>query len=72
MARLLTADDIISLAASLSDSERTKLLRQIASPRDNDASAYAAAPPARDEFSVDDEPIAWDAEGWDEFHSIQP
>jgi hypothetical protein len=60
------------LVASLSDSQRIKLLRRIASPRGNDVSAYAAQPPTRDEFSGDDEPIAWDAEGWDEFHSSQP
>jgi hypothetical protein len=70
--RLLTADDIMPLVASLPDSERIKLLRRIASPRGNDVSAYLAAPPTRDEFSGDDEPIAWDAEGWDEFHSPQP
>jgi hypothetical protein len=72
MPRLLTADDIMSLVASLPDSERIKLLRRIASPRGDDVSAYVAAPPKPDEFSGDDEPIAWDAEGWDEFHSFQP
>ena len=72
MPRLLTADDIMPLVASLSDSERIKLLRRIASPRDMEASAYITAPPTREEFSGDDEPIAWDAEGWSEFHSLQP
>ena len=70
MPRPLTADDIIPLVASLPDGERMKLLRWIASPHGADASAYTAAPPARQEFSGDDEPIAWDAEGWDEFHSF--
>ncbi len=60
------------LVASLPDSERIKLLRRIALPRGNDVSAYMVAPPTRDEFSGDDEPIAWDAEGWDEFRSLQP
>jgi hypothetical protein len=55
------------LVASLTDIERIKLLRRIASPRGPDASAYLAAPPARDEFSGDDETIAWEAGGWDEF-----
>ena len=72
MPRLLTADDIMPLVASLPDSERIKLLRRIASPRHDDVSAYLAAPPTSYEFSGDDEPIAWDAEGWDEFHSPQP
>jgi hypothetical protein len=64
---LLTADDMIPLVASLSDSERIKLLRWIVSPHLGDASAFKLAPPTRDEFSGDDEPMAWEADGWDEF-----
>ena len=55
------------LVASLPESERIKLLRRIASPRGADASAYMTAPPTGDEFSGDEEPIAWEAGGWDEF-----
>jgi len=55
------------LVASLSDSERNKLIRWIASPHGTDASAYRSAPPTTDEFSGEDEPIAWEADGWDEF-----
>jgi hypothetical protein len=66
MARMLTADDIMPLVASLTDSERNRLLRWIASPRGRDESAYNVLPPPPDEFSVDDEPLAWEAEGWDE------
>ncbi len=72
MPRLLTADDIMPLIASLDESERIKLLRRIASPRGNDASAYMTAPPTPDEFSGDDESISWEAERWDDFHSPQP
>jgi len=68
MPRLLTADDIMPLVASLSESERVKLLRWIAAPHGEDASAYRAAPPTRDEFDGEDEPMSWDAEGWDRFH----
>ncbi len=67
MSRLLTADDIIPLVASLTDSERIRLLKWIASPHGADASAYKAAPPTREEFSSGDEPLAWEAEGWDDF-----
>ena len=67
MPRLLTADDIMPLVASLSDSERVKLLRWIAAPHGSDSTAYRAAPLTRDEFSSEDEPMAWDAEGWDQF-----
>jgi hypothetical protein len=55
------------LVASLTESERVKLLRRIAASKGSDASAYKAAPPSRDEFSGDDEPLSWDADGWDEF-----
>lgn len=54
--RLLTAEDLMPLVASLSDSERNKLLRRIASPRGADDAAYMTAPPARDEFSGDEDP----------------
>jgi hypothetical protein len=55
------------LVASLPDSERIRLLRWIASPHGTNRSAYRVAPPAREEFSSDGEPLAWEAEGWDEF-----
>ena len=58
------------LVASLPDSERIRLLRWIASPHGADASAYRAAPPTDDEFSGDDEPLAWEADGWEEFHRL--
>ena len=67
MPRTLTADDIIPLVASLPDAERTKLLKWIALPHGTDDFTYIAASPARDEFSGDEEPIAWEADGWDEF-----
>ena len=72
MPRLLTADDIMPLVASLPESERARLLRWIASPHGADASAYEVAPPTGDEFGGDesggdDEPLAWEAEGWEEF-----
>ena len=65
MPRLLTADDIMPLVMSLSDSEREKLLRWIAAPHGSDASAYRAAPPTRDEFDGEDQRVAWEADGWD-------
>ena len=60
-------DDIIPLVASLPDSERMRLLRWIASPYGPDASSHSVAPPNDDEFSGDDEPLAWEADGWVEF-----
>jgi hypothetical protein len=49
------------LVASLPDSERMRLLKWIAAP-------YKLAPTTRDEFSGDEEPLAWEADGWDDFH----
>jgi hypothetical protein len=65
MARALTADDILPLVASLTPQERVRLLRLITLPQEADASVYRSVPPSRDEFSADDEPLAWDAEGWE-------
>jgi hypothetical protein len=63
MARALTAEDILPLVDSLTVHERVRLQRLIAS---GDASVYGSVPPWRDEFSADDEPLAWDAEGWED------
>ncbi len=68
MPRLLTADDIMPLVASLPDSERIRLLRRIVLPHGTDESAYRVAPPTDDELSGDDEPLAWEADGWEECH----
>ena len=65
MPKVLTADDILPLVDSLSQPERARLLRMIASPQGIDATLYRSLPPSRDEFFSDAEPLAWDAEGWE-------
>ena len=30
-----------------------------------DTAAYQSLPPTRDEFSTDEEPLAWEADGWE-------
>ena len=64
MARALTADDILPLVDSLATQERVRLQRLIARAQGGDASVYRSVPPSRNEFSADDEPLGWDAEGW--------
>ncbi len=66
MPRPLTANDILPLVASLTDSERVKLLRWNTSPEGSDTTGYRLAPPTRDEFSGDEDPLAWESDGWDE------
>lgn len=67
MAKSMTADDILPLVASLTPRERIRLLRLITSrPGIDSAATYATVPPRQDEFSSDEEPLAWEAEGWEE------
>ena len=56
----LTADDIVPLIAALTPQERTRLLRLVARPHSDDAALYHAMPLVNDEFSGEDEPLAWD------------
>jgi hypothetical protein len=35
-------------------------------PQGADAPVYRSVPPSSDEFSADEEPLAWDAEGWED------
>jgi hypothetical protein len=65
MPKPLTADDIVPLVASLTPQERVRLIRLSAVPQGNDAGVYRSVPPSPDEFSADEEPLAWDAEGWE-------
>lgn len=66
--KMLTIDPTFP-GTALTPEERVRLLRLIASPgeRGGDDSVYASVPPLRDEFSVNDDPLAWEAEGWENF-----
>jgi len=68
---LLTAEDLWPLVQKLSHDEQVRLaklaLRAAARSGGSDADTYRASPPGRDEFSSEEEPLAWEAEGWDEF-----
>lgn len=68
MAESVKADDVFPLVAGLNARERVRLLRLITRQQDaDDAAVYRALPPGRDEFGSDEEPLAWEADGWDEF-----
>jgi len=67
MAKSLTADDILPLLACLTPQERLRLLRLISMRSGaDDGAAYGALPPTREEFLSDEEPLAWDSEGWED------
>ena len=68
----LTANDLWPLVQKLPHDEQlrlAKLAMRAASMIEGDAVAYAVVPPALDEFSSDETGLAWDAEGWDDFHA---
>lgn len=67
MPKPLTADEILPLVKHLTLSERARLIRLIGASSEDDASAYRAMPVAREEFASDEDPLAWDAEGWENF-----
>lgn len=65
----LTASDFWPLILKLPHDERVRLAKLAlrAAADDPSAASYAATPSAADEFSSDDEPLAWEAQGWEEF-----
>jgi len=63
----VTAGDILPIFACLTPPERGRLLRLIASRPGADGAAYRSVPPTGDEFASDEEALAWDAEGWEDF-----
>jgi hypothetical protein len=65
MSQPLTADDLLPLIAKLSSVERRKLFRLIQKVG-NDVEAYRAVPPAQDEFSSEEDTLAWDSDGWED------
>ena len=59
----LTVEEIVPLVEALPPEERARFVRLITGL--DDLSIYAARPPAGDEFSTDEDPLAWDSEGWE-------
>lgn len=60
-----TVEQIVPLVDALTPEERVRLLHLIARSRKQEAPVYAAVPPTADEFSTDEEPLAWEGEGWE-------
>jgi hypothetical protein len=66
MGKALTADDVLPIVAALTPQERARLLKLMASPYGGDEFVYSLIPPTGEEFLADDEPLAWDADGWED------
>ena len=60
-----TVEEIVPLVEALSPRERARLLHLITRARNVDSSVYEAIPPSPEEFSSDEDPLAWDSEGWE-------
>jgi hypothetical protein len=70
MSDTLTASDFWPLILKLPHDERVRLAKlalRAAAEQESTLSAYGVAPPSAEEFSSDEEPLAWEADGWDEF-----
>jgi hypothetical protein len=66
--------ELWSLIRRLPREERLRLAKMVfrsAAEDGDDTVAYADAPVGPDEFSSEDEPLSWDAEGWDEFSAAR-
>ncbi len=69
MEQFKTAEELIPHLTALPPDELVRLVRLILQQPDiGDAIKYALMPPGENEFSSDQNPIAWDADGWEEFY----
>ena len=66
----ITARDLWPIVVKLTHEEQVRLaklaLKAALSSETSSAEAYRASPPTADEFSVADEPLSWEADGWEE------
>ena len=62
---LLTADETLPLVKHLTLPERARLIALIGASAEDDAAAYRVMPTRPDEFSSDADPLAWNADGWE-------
>ena len=68
----LTAHDLWPLILKLTHEERVRLAKlalRAAAQGADDGDAYQVSPPTEDELGTDEEPLAWEAEGWEGFHA---
>lgn len=72
MSDVLTARDLLPLIRKLTHDEQVRLARlalSAAAAAGDDAAAYRARPEGEAEFSAEDDALAWESEGWDDFRA---
>ena len=67
MASTLTAQDLWPIVEKLSHEEQIRLAKLALRAAATSGAGYGGQPPAAEEFGAEDEPLAWDAEGWEQF-----
>jgi hypothetical protein len=67
MSDSLTAHDLWPLVLKLPQGERVALAKMALRAASSDRAAYQASSPHPGEFGSDEEPLAWEGEGWEEF-----
>jgi hypothetical protein len=69
MTNELPADDLIPIIAKLSMTERRRLMRLVAfGSQTKDAELYSSQPLRENEFTSDEDPLSWDADGWEDIN----
>lgn len=71
MSSPLTARDLLPLLEKLPPEEQLRLAKWAyrAATGAQESDAYRAMPPTPDEFSSEEDPLAWEGEGWDAFRA---
>ena len=69
MERFKTAEDLVPHLTALPPDELVRLVHLLLQqPGIGDAIKYTLMPPGENEFSSDQNSLAWDADGWEEFY----
>jgi hypothetical protein len=75
MSSTITARDLWPLVRKMPQAEQVRLARLVMEATSTgdipDSRAYQASPPDADEFSTEDDPLAWEGEGWEEFYAAR-
>lgn len=65
MAHRLTVEAIVPFVVALAPGQQFRLLRLIIQLPSDDRRLYARIPPAHEEFAVQEDPLSWGSEGWE-------